>query len=147
MTVASRKSFYGQSSDVDLSLSNSLVELAARINAEHETVTKFRKQSLEGAIRAGKLLIEAKAQLKHGGWLPWLREQCQVPERTAQLYMHLARHAPADRNARDSAIAASLALQYGCPLEVLQRAVLRDARGRTSTPLGAALDLLAGGAK
>jgi hypothetical protein len=45
-----------------------------------------------------------------------------------------------DSNARDAAVAASLALQYGCPLEVLQRALLRDSRGAPSTPLGAALD-------
>jgi hypothetical protein len=102
MSPAPRKDHYRQSSDVgDLSLSNSLVDLAARINAEHETVTKFMKQSLEGAIRAGKLLIEAKAQLKYGQWLPWLREHCQVPERTVQLYMRLARHAPEIRNVAD----------------------------------------------
>src|SRR5262245_18816049 len=47
-----------------------------------------------------------------------------------------------DCNARDSAIAASLALQYGCPLETLRRALLRDSRGNPSTPLGAALDCL-----
>jgi hypothetical protein len=49
-----------------------------------------------------------------------------------------------DFNARDSAVAASLALQFGCPLEVLQRAVLRDVRGSASTPLGVALDRIAG---
>jgi ribonucleoside-diphosphate reductase alpha chain len=48
-----------------------------------------------------------------------------------------------DSYARDAAVAASLALQHGCPLEVLKRAVLRDPQGRASTPLGAALDLLA----
>jgi hypothetical protein len=48
-----------------------------------------------------------------------------------------------DSNARDSAIAASLALQFGCPLGVLQRALLRDAHGRPSTPLGCALDVIA----
>ena len=48
-----------------------------------------------------------------------------------------------DSNARDSAIAASLALQYGCPLDVLRRALLRDAQGRASTPLGRALDIIA----
>jgi hypothetical protein len=47
-----------------------------------------------------------------------------------------------DANARDGAVAASLALQYGCPLPVLQRALLRDAQGRPSTPLGAAIDRL-----
>jgi hypothetical protein len=48
-----------------------------------------------------------------------------------------------DFNARDSAVAASLALQFGCPLEVLRKAVLRDSHGNAGTPLGAALDLLA----
>jgi hypothetical protein len=49
-----------------------------------------------------------------------------------------------DVNARDAAVAASLAFQYGCPIDELQRALLRDPRGKASTPLGAALDLLAG---
>jgi hypothetical protein len=58
----------------------------------------------------------------------------------------LQNHKPgsqSDSNARDAAVAASLALQFGCPLEVLRRALLRDAQGRPSTPLGAALDQLA----
>lgn len=45
--------------------------------------------------------------------------------------------------ASDCAIAASLALQYGCPAEVLRHALSRDARGYASGPLGAALDRLA----
>jgi hypothetical protein len=45
-----------------------------------------------------------------------------------------------DTNARDSAVAASLALQFGCPLEVLRGALLRDPRGVASSPLGVALD-------
>src|SRR5262249_52778854 len=49
-----------------------------------------------------------------------------------------------DSYSRDGAIAASLALQYGCPIQVLQRALLRDARGRPSTPLGAAIDAIRG---
>lgn len=44
--------------------------------------------------------------------------------------------------ASDSAIAASLALQYGCPAEVLRKALSRDARGNPSGPLAAALDAL-----
>jgi ribonucleoside-diphosphate reductase alpha chain len=44
---------------------------------------------------------------------------------------------------RDASISASLALQYGCPLATLQRALLRDPRGAPSTPIGRALDLLA----
>jgi hypothetical protein len=44
--------------------------------------------------------------------------------------------------ASDSAIAASLALQFGCPAEVLRKALSRDARGNPSGPLAAALDAL-----
>jgi hypothetical protein len=47
-----------------------------------------------------------------------------------------------DVNARDAAVAASLAFQFGCPLGVLRRALLRDPRGIASSPLGCALDQL-----
>jgi ribonucleoside-diphosphate reductase alpha chain len=46
--------------------------------------------------------------------------------------------------ASDAAIAASLAMQYGCPAEVLRRALSRDSQGRATSPLGLALDLIAG---
>jgi ribonucleoside-diphosphate reductase alpha chain len=58
----------------------------------------------------------------------------------------LQNHKPgsqSDSNARDAAVAASLALQHGCPLQVLQKALLRDSQGRPSTPLGAAIDIIA----
>jgi hypothetical protein len=45
--------------------------------------------------------------------------------------------------ASDAAIAASLALQFGCPVEVLRKALSRDARGNASSPIGVALDRLA----
>jgi hypothetical protein len=45
--------------------------------------------------------------------------------------------------ASDAAIAASLALQFGCPVEVLRKALSRDARGNATGPLGCALDMLA----
>ena len=62
--------------------------------------------------------------------------------------LFLQNHKPgsqSDANARDAAVAASLALQFGCPLETLRRALLRDPMGRPSTPLGAALDLIGEG--
>jgi ribonucleoside-diphosphate reductase alpha chain len=48
----------------------------------------------------------------------------------------------ADACARDAAILASIALQFGAPLDVLCRALLRDQRGNAATPIGIALDLL-----
>jgi hypothetical protein len=53
----------------------------------------------------------------------------------------------ADACAKDAAILASIALQFGAPLDVLRRALLRDSRGRPSTPIGCALDILAANAE
>ena len=59
------------------------------------------------------------------------------------LEIFLSNHRPnsmAGIMASDAAVAASLALQYGCPLDVLRKAMMRDSRGRASGPLGQALD-------
>ena len=47
-----------------------------------------------------------------------------------------------DAAAKDSAVVCSIALQYGVPVEVIRKALLRDAQGRASSPLGCALDAL-----
>jgi Protein of unknown function (DUF3102) len=74
----------------DLTRSNSLADLAARIIAEHQAVSTALRDSVRHAIAAGELLAEAKAQVPHGQWLPWLRGHCTMAERTAQLYMRCA---------------------------------------------------------
>ena len=79
---------------VDLSLSNSLADLAARINTEHERVEGALREGLAHAIEAGGLLLEAKRQIGHGDWLAWLREHCGMSERSAQAYMRAAREYP-----------------------------------------------------
>lgn len=48
-----------------------------------------------------------------------------------------------DTAAKDSAVVCSIALQHGVPLDVIRHALLRDARGVASSPLGVALDRLA----
>jgi hypothetical protein len=67
----------------------SLADLAQRIRAEHEGARAAITRGLQHAMTAGDLLIQAKAQMPHGGWLPWLKAHCQIPERTVQLYMRL----------------------------------------------------------
>lgn len=44
--------------------------------------------------------------------------------------------------ARDTAIAASLALQFGCPLETMRKALERLNDGAPAGPLAAALDII-----
>ena len=60
-----------------------LDELAADIAAEHEQAQQHFKTALEHAIAAGQKLIEAKALVAHGQWLPWLAENfplaCRFP--------------------------------------------------------------------
>jgi ribonucleoside-diphosphate reductase alpha chain len=48
----------------------------------------------------------------------------------------------ADTSAHDSAIVFSIAVQCGADPEVIRRALSRNAQGRASGPLGAALDNL-----
>jgi hypothetical protein len=50
-----------------------------------------------------------------------------------------------DSAAKDSAVVCSIALQHGVPLDTIRNALLRDAGGNASSPLGVALDKLAGG--
>jgi hypothetical protein len=47
-----------------------------------------------------------------------------------------------DTVARDSAAVASIAMQFGADVETLRGALLRDARGAPSGPLGVALDII-----
>lgn len=85
--------------------SNRLPVLAAEIRRAHADVLDAVKTASERAIEAGHALIEAKELVQHGEWLPWLRENCALAERTAQLYMKVA------KSGLESATVAVLGLQ------------------------------------
>ena len=62
----------------------------------------------------------------------------------AEIFLTTAKHGTAvDVNARDAAVAVSLLLQHGCPVDTLCRALTRNSDGSASGPLARALDLLA----
>jgi integrase len=69
-----------------------LPDLVARIKAEHEAVAMALWDSLQHALHAGDLLIEAKRQIEHGEWSDWLDKHCQVSQRSARAYMQLAKN-------------------------------------------------------
>jgi hypothetical protein len=89
--------------------SNRLPVLATEIQKAHADALAHQRRSLEDAMKAGALLIEAKALVGHGGWLPWLKTT-GVPERMAQRYMRLARNKDAFKSdtVSDLGIAAAL---------------------------------------
>jgi hypothetical protein len=102
---------------MEIDRSNSLADLAARINAEHKATADALKDSVRHGIVAGELLIEAKAKVPHGQWLPWLQDHVQISERTAQLYMRLAKNRAAVE--AKSATVADLTLNEAAAILVL----------------------------
>ncbi len=71
----------------------------------------FYKRQAGGAfIEIGKRLNEAKRQLGHGEWLPWLREKVDISERSAQDLMRLAREFPKSAEIADLGASKALAL-------------------------------------
>lgn len=77
-------------SDLTVTQATDLNQLAKRINEEHAKAEAAMRDGLSHAVEAGKLLIEAKTQHKHGGWLKWLKANFASTPRTAQGYIWLS---------------------------------------------------------
>ncbi|PWT84405.1 MAG: hypothetical protein C5B56_15645 [Proteobacteria bacterium] len=66
-------------------------DLGARINEAHRLAITHAGEAVGHAIACGQMLLEAKAALPHGRWLPWLRdniafgESSDSPSRSAAL--------------------------------------------------------------
>jgi hypothetical protein len=66
--------------------------------------------------------------------------------RLAEIFLSAEKRGTAiDDAARDSAVVASIALQYGVDPDMLRRGLMRSGNGAASGPLGTLLDLLASG--
>ena len=69
--------------------------LAPKEGRDIETITgeilEAKRMGGEAILTIGRCLMEAKDTLPHGEWLPWLNEQVELSERTAQKFMKLAR--------------------------------------------------------
>ncbi len=64
--------------------------LAAEIRRHAEQAEADYMSAVAHAIRAGELLSEAKSQVGHGEWLPWLAEHFARTPQTAASYMRMA---------------------------------------------------------
>lgn len=114
-----------------------LTTLAADIRREYDAAQDAFAAAVEHAIRAGELLHEAKGQLPHGAWLPWLAEHFPASERTARGYMRLAanRQRVADLGPASLREAlASLSEPRDTPADV--GALLDEASALTETAIG-----------
>lgn len=84
-----------------------LQNLAEHIQAEHDFAQACANQAVQHAIACGLALQEAREQVPHGGWLPWLKENVRFSERMARNYLNLAanRQRVADLNSVREALA------------------------------------------
>lgn len=71
--------------------SNRLAVLAAEIQDADGRVRRSAEEAAAAALDAGHRLIEAKALLPHGKWLPWLKDHAGISDRTARRYMQIAK--------------------------------------------------------
>ena len=67
---------------------------AAEINRWHDLAEKHAGQAVEHARRAGALLMQVKAELKHGEFIPWMEKNIRVTPRQAQRYIAAAKPVP-----------------------------------------------------
>lgn len=85
-------------------------EIGRDIRSITDEINFFKRQEVESIYEIGRRLIEAKAQLKHGEWLPWLRDEVEFSETSAQRYMQLAREYGKSTTVRDLGVSKALAL-------------------------------------
>lgn len=74
----------------------SLKNCAKLISVAHGAVGTHQTSALKHAIECGAYLHWAKAQVEHGKWLLWLRENFAGSETWAERYMRIARAYSAD---------------------------------------------------
>jgi hypothetical protein len=64
-----------------------LSDLATRINAEHAACIKAATDAIARSIEVGRLLEQAKEQVRHGEWSAWVEANCSFGIRMAQNYV------------------------------------------------------------
>ncbi len=60
------------------------------VNDAHRLARGNAESAVQHAIRCGELLLQAKAQLKHGEFKPWIASSCEFAYSTAKRYMKAA---------------------------------------------------------
>lgn len=66
-----------------------------QINLEHQLANSKASEAVQHATNCGLMLLQVKASLNHGEWLPWLKQQqesgtIEFSDSTAKRYMRVA---------------------------------------------------------
>jgi hypothetical protein len=64
---------------------------ASEIRDLHKSTQSHARQAVDFAQQAGHLLLAVKATLKHGEFIPWVEQHCNVTARQVQRYMAAAK--------------------------------------------------------
>ena len=88
-----KKAAYARMGDklAQFGLASPAVSEARDIETITSEILSLKKTAGDAILAIGHRLIEAKSLLAHGEWLPWLTEQVEFSERSAQNFMRLAR--------------------------------------------------------
>jgi len=71
-------------------MSTLVPNIAPDINRHHALACAKADEAVSHAVQAGKLLLQAKASMRHGQFAPWLAANVVVTARQAQRYMATA---------------------------------------------------------
>lgn len=65
-------------------------KLATSVNDKHREVRRLGRKAKEIAADIGEMLIQKKAELKHGEFIPWVEQWCSFSDRRARQYVKVA---------------------------------------------------------
>ena len=92
-----------RTNEVEITCTRDIEDITAEI-------LEAKRAGGEAILTIGRGLIEAKALLAHGEWLPWLPERVEFSERSAQNFMRLAREWSNPQTLADLGASKALAL-------------------------------------
>lgn len=80
-----------------------VIPTVEQINIEHQLANSKASEAVQHATNCGLMLLQVKASLNHGEWLPWLNGEIEagrlaVGERQARRYMQLASNRTRESN-------------------------------------------------
>lgn len=107
-------------------------QLARSINGLHQQIVSNDRTMKNFAADIGEMLIQKKAELKHGEFIPWVEQWCYFKKDTAQDYMKVARAKKGARSAFDQCASIREVLALGktpkAPVQQTRSATLDDLR-------------------